>query len=243
MRFIDRIDLEQAGNLLKALSLRISNKSKSNIFLVCVNVVRIGCLIIQIIERLSLRFPVLKDRVSEIRIKIVKILVTYMKDVTTIEEMRFLLLTQDLDYRDALVYICEYSILELIEVPLAAEVASEFWNSKYNIRGLPFIVSTNHNLLFNFNHTRFDMEGKMRFYKKKDLRKIGCHEYQFEVWRNCPKIRYYAEFFFILGFVIWTHTWMINYYAIANKIWAISPDHERVQRTIQNDRSQNPLTY
>lgn len=73
MRFIDRIDLEQAANLLKALSLRISNKSKSNIFLVCVNVIRIGCLIIQIIERLSLRFPVLQDRVKEIRMKIVKI--------------------------------------------------------------------------------------------------------------------------------------------------------------------------
>lgn len=166
-----------------------------------------------------------------------------MEDVTTIEEMRFLLLTQDLDYRDALVYICEYSILELIKVPLAAEVASEFWNSRYNIRGLPFIVSTNHNLLFNYNHTQYDMEGKMRFYKKKDLRKIGCHEYQFEVWRNCPKIRYYAEFFFILGFVIWTHTLMINYFAISKKIWDIPNEHERVQKIILNDDSFEPKSY
>ena len=173
IRFIDKVNLDQAANLLKTLALRVSNKSKSNIFLVCINVVRIGCLIIQIIERLALRFPVLKDRVHEIRMKIVKILISYMNDVTTIEEMRFLLLTQDLDYRDALTYICDYSILELIEVPLAAEVASEFWNSKYNIRGLPFIVSSNHNLLWNFNHTRYDVEKQLRFYNKKDLRKVG----------------------------------------------------------------------
>jgi hypothetical protein len=76
---------------------------------------------------------------------------------------------------------------------MAAEVTAEFWNSKYNIRGLPFIVSSNHNLLFNFNHTRFDMEGQLRFYKQKDIRSIGCHEMQFEVWKNCPKIRFYVE--------------------------------------------------
>ncbi|CAI2363473.1 unnamed protein product [Moneuplotes crassus] len=234
MRFIDKVTLEQATNLIKALSLRTSHQSKSNIFLVCINVVRIGCLLIQIIERLVLRFPVLKDRIHEIRTKIVQILLSYMEDVTTIEEMRFLLLTQDLDYRDALTYICEYSILELLEVPLAAEVAGEFWNSKYNIRGLPCIVSTNHNLLFNFNHTRFDMESQMRFYNRKDLRKIGCHEYQFQVWRNCPKTRFYAEFFFILGFVIWTHTWIIDYFKLANRVWELSDLHEQNQAYIKS---------
>jgi len=50
-------------------------------------------------------YPVLKNRILEIRIKIVKILIAYMSEVSTIEEMRYLLLTQDLDYRDALTYI------------------------------------------------------------------------------------------------------------------------------------------
>lgn len=145
-----------------------------------------------------------------------------MEDVKTIEEMRYLLLTHDLDYRDALTYICDYEILELLKVPLAAEVAAEFWNSKYNIRGLPFIVSANHNLLFNFNHTRYDLEGQLRFYKKRDLKSIGCHGFQFEVWRNCPKSRYYAEVVSIIGFVILTHTWIITYLNLAKELHNLS---------------------
>jgi len=74
-------------------------------------------------------------------------------------------------------------MLELLKVPLAAEVASEFWKSMYNIKGLPFIASSNHNLLFNFNHTRYDLEGRLRFYKPKNLKAIGCHNFQFQVWR------------------------------------------------------------
>lgn len=128
---------------------------------------------------------------------------------------------------------------------MAAEVAGEFWNSKYNIRGLPCIVSTNHNLLFNFNHTRFDMETQMRFYKKKDLRKVGCHEYQFQVWRNCPKTRYYAEFFIILGFVIWTHTWIIDYFGFARRVWELSDQHEINQAFVRSfdETVTNPPSY
>ena len=105
IRIVDRVSLDEATKFTNVISHRVSNQSKSNIFLVCLNVVRIGCLLIQIIERLATMYPVLKNRVLEIRTKIVKILITYMEDVTTIEEMRYLLLTQDLDYRDALTYI------------------------------------------------------------------------------------------------------------------------------------------
>lgn len=219
MRLIDKVTLDDATKLINVLSHRISNQSKSNIFLVCVNVVRIGCLLIQIIERLASMYPVLKNRVLEIRTKIIKILISYMEEVKTLEEMRYLLLTKDLDYRDSLTYICDYEILELIKVPLAAEVAAEFWNSKYNIRGSPFVISSNHNLLFNFNHTRYDLEGKLRFYKPKDQKSLGCHDYQFEVWRNCPKSRYYAELVSIVFFVILTHTWIIDYINLSNDLY------------------------
>lgn len=90
---------------MKHVAHRVSNKSKSNIFLVCINVARLGCQLIQILERLKYNYPVLGDQVQEIRKKIINILVAYMSDVKTIEEMRFLLLSQDLDYRDALTYI------------------------------------------------------------------------------------------------------------------------------------------
>jgi hypothetical protein len=99
------VSLDDSNKLLKHIADRVSNKSKSNIFLVCINVVRLGCQLIQILQRLDYRYPVLGDQVQETRKKIISIVVAYMKDVKTIEEMRFLLLSQDLDYRDALTYI------------------------------------------------------------------------------------------------------------------------------------------
>jgi hypothetical protein len=105
IRLIDRVTLDDATKLTNVILNRVSNQSKSNIFLVCINVVRIGCLLIQIFDRLAGMYPVLKNRVQEIRTKIIAILLEYMGDVDTIEEMRYLLLTQDLDYRDALTYI------------------------------------------------------------------------------------------------------------------------------------------
>jgi len=42
IRLIDRVSLDEATKLTNAISSRVSNQSKSNIFLVCLNVVRIG---------------------------------------------------------------------------------------------------------------------------------------------------------------------------------------------------------
>ena len=111
--------------------------------------------------------------------------------------------------------------MELLKVPLAAEVASEFWNSKFNIRGSMFLMSSNHNLLFNFNHSRYDLEGRLRFYEKRDIKSMGCHGFQFQVWRYCPKSRYYAEFVSLLFFVILTHVWMIDYFNLAQELHSL----------------------
>ena len=168
-------------------------------------------MLIQIIERLNSMYPVLKNRVFEIRKIIVQTLRTYLEDIKTIEEVRHLLLSQDLDYRDSLTYICKFSILELLQIPLVAEVADEIWKSRYNLRGSIFIASTNHNLLFRFNHTRYDLEGRSRFYMPKDIKSYGCHSFQFAVWRNSARSRYYAELISVIAFVILTHIWIIDY--------------------------------
>ena len=218
VRLIDRVTLDEAIKFINIISLRVSSKSKSNIFLVCLNVVKIGCLLVQLVEKLAALHPVLKNRVFEIRTEIVRILKTYMEDVTTMEEMRFLLLSKDLDYRDALTYISEYEILDLLKIPLAAEVANEIWNSRYNIRGTPLVVSSNHNLLFNYNHTRYDLEGRTRFYIPRDVKTFGWHAFQFQVWRNSGKSRYYAEILSLLACIIVTHTWVISYLTYARDL-------------------------
>lgn len=220
IRILDRLSLEEATKFIQIIQDRVTNKSKSNIFLVCLNVVKIGCLLIQIIERLSQMYPVLRNRVFEIRKTIIEILTTYLEDIKTIEEVRHLLLSQDLDYRDSLTYISEYSILELLQIPLVSEVADEIWKSRYNLRGSIFIASTNHNLLFGFNHTRYDLEGRSRFYMQKDIKAYGCHSFQFLVWRNSARSRYYAELLTVLLFVILAHVWIIDYLGFGDKLRA-----------------------
>lgn len=60
-------------------------------------------------------------------------------------------------------------------------------------------TSTVHNLLFNFNHCRYDMEKVLRFNSKKDVKDFGTHGFQFETWRSSAKSRYFT---FAVGFLI-----------------------------------------
>ena len=102
-----------------------------------------------------------------------------MSEVTTEEEMRYLLLEKDLDNRDALNMIYDNNLIELLLNPFAQNIVTQIWGSPFNNSDSLASVSSNHNLLFNYNHCRDDMEQMNRFYQKKDLDKMGCHNYQF----------------------------------------------------------------
>jgi len=53
------------------------------------------------------------------------------------------------------------------------------WESPYNVSSSLFAVSSVYNLLFEFNHCRYDMEKKLRFTKQKNLSDFGSHMFQF----------------------------------------------------------------
>lgn len=93
--------------------------------------------------------------------------------------MSYLLLEKDFDNRDSLDIVYDVQISELLENPYAQKIVSNIWESKYNVSSCIFAASTVHNLLWNFNHCRFDMEKQMRFTQGKDLAKIGTHGFQF----------------------------------------------------------------
>ncbi len=61
----------------------------------------------------------MERRVQETEALILKIAVEYMAEVTTEEEMRFLLLEKDLDSRDALNMIYDNNLIELMVNPFA----------------------------------------------------------------------------------------------------------------------------
>jgi hypothetical protein len=73
--------------------------------------------------------------------------------------------------------IYDYEIIELLENPYAQKIVLNIWDSKYNVSSTLFSTSSIYNLLFNFNHCRYDMEKKLRFTRPKDLNQFGTHAF------------------------------------------------------------------
>lgn len=116
-RYLKDLTYAQANHLLEVIETRVYDKSKSNILIRTLNVVKAACILIEVIERVKQRFGFLSRRVLEVRNKIIKVCVQFMEGVKSEEEMRFYLVELDLDERDSLMHIYTYDIVELIEHP------------------------------------------------------------------------------------------------------------------------------
>jgi hypothetical protein len=122
-----------------------------------------------------------------------------MARVETEEEMQYLLLEKDFDFRDSLNVIYDYELVQLLENSYAQKIVQTIWESKFNVSSSIFAVSSVHNLLFNWDHCRFDMEKKLRFNQLKDSNQYGTHSFQFLVWRYSAKSRYIT---FAVAFIL-----------------------------------------
>lgn len=104
---------------MEAVEERIYDKSRGNIFVNTLNVVKSACLLIELLQLVRNSFGFMQRRVQEIRQQIIKITIEFMSEVSSEDEMRFLLLEKDLDNRDALNLIYDYRLIELLENPFA----------------------------------------------------------------------------------------------------------------------------
>ena len=89
--------------------------------------------------------------------------------------MRFLILEKDLDNRDSLNLIYANNLVDLLLNPFAQNIVYQIWTSPYNNSKSIFAASSAHRLLFDYDHCRYDLENKLRFYKMRDLSAIGSH--------------------------------------------------------------------
>lgn len=99
--------------------MRINDSSRGNLFVRSLNVVKNACLIIELLNKVKRRFGFMERRVEETCNRILKIAVDFAFEVTTEEEMRFLLLEKDLDNRDALNMIYDNNLVMLLANPFA----------------------------------------------------------------------------------------------------------------------------
>lgn len=163
-RFVASMSYEQAIRFLEAIEKGVQNQSRGNLLILSLNVIKSSCLLIELLEKVRDNFSFLDRRISEIRSVIVKIAKDFMDKVDNEEEMQYLLLEKDIDYRDPLNVIYDFEVVELLENPYAQKVVNNIWESKFNVSSSIFSASTIHNLLFNYDHCRYDMEKKLRFY-------------------------------------------------------------------------------
>jgi hypothetical protein len=96
------------------------------------NVVKAACLLIELLSGVKKQFGFMERRVEEIKQKIVAIASQYMQQVTSEEEMRYLLLEKDLDNNDALNHIYDLDLVDLLSNPIAQNIVENIWTSPYN---------------------------------------------------------------------------------------------------------------
>jgi hypothetical protein len=107
-------------------------------------------LLIEILELISVQFEQLSIRCRSIRVRIEDKVSTYLQEVNTEEEMRYLLLEKDIDDRDALELITMYQIVCFLKTQQAENVVKEIWRSPYATNDMIFQASTNYFLLFQY---------------------------------------------------------------------------------------------
>lgn len=153
----------------------------------------------------------MERRVEEIKNRILHIASQYMDQVSSEEEMRYLLLEKDLDNNDALNLIYDFQLIELLHNPYAQDIVENIWTSPFNNSESIASASSIHNLLLNWNDCRQDKESQMRFYRNKDLNTIGCHGFQFQVWRYAGQSRYLVTAITNVIFVCFVQWQMIHH--------------------------------
>lgn len=111
--------------------MKIQVKDKNNLLVLNLNIVKGACLVIEMMETLGSKFQFLQVRCKTIRERLVTIVRQYMNQVEREQEMKFLLLEKDFEYRDALDLITRYQIVEFLESQFAENVVKEIWRSAY----------------------------------------------------------------------------------------------------------------
>ena len=209
-KFLPKMHFDQATKLLEVIEQRVNDSSKGNILILTLNVIKATCLLVELIELVRGNFNFLNRRVQEIRSKLIRVATQFMNEIQTEEEMRFYLLEKDLDERDALNVIYDYQVIELLQNPFTQNIVQQIWTSQYNNSHSLFAVSSLNHLLVEYNHCRFDEEEHYRFYQRRDLSKVGCHPFQFQVWRYSGESRHIVGMVTTLGFCVLMHVLFAN---------------------------------
>ena len=172
-KYINHFNVSQCRRLLDIFEYKLLTLGRSHALVNNVNPVKTSCLLIEIIDMIEFYSLDLWKR--DIKKRLVSNLMKVVNSIDSIGEMRHLFMEQDLEQRDSLTFIWDNQIEELLQNPIIGMIVDELWDSEYNVEGFIWNASTAHQMLFNYDHCKYDYEYKHRFYHKIDLKKINSH--------------------------------------------------------------------
>ena len=112
--YMDHFQLRHARTLLDYIDKKIMIPNKLNLLVSNFNVVKTGCLLVELLDIVGQKFEQLKVRCTNIKSKIITHVNKYMLRVSNEAEMRYLLLETDIEDRDSLDLITKFSIYEFL---------------------------------------------------------------------------------------------------------------------------------
>lgn len=162
-KYIPHFNVGHCKRLLDIYEYKLLTPARSHALVNNVNPVKTSCLLIEIVDLID--FYSLKLQKRAIKQKLIDNLMKVVNNIDSIAEMRHLFMDQDLEQRDSLTFIWDNKMEELLENPIICMIVNELWDSPYNVEGFIWNASTAHQMLFNYDHCKYDYEFKHRFYK------------------------------------------------------------------------------
>jgi len=166
----------------------------SNIFSYTHNPIKISVLIIELLKYFGEKYRILQTYFKKIRIGLMKIIELNMEKINNFNEMRILLLEQDLQGREILILIEQLKLYEILKNEKMPLVVDSIWSTKYTVAESFFDGNSNlYKLLWNWPiNTKIDLEHILSNENKKNENLLPLN-ISFNIWKKGIEIRYIAQ--------------------------------------------------
>jgi len=131
---------------------------------------------------------------------------SFIENVEQPEDMKMLLKEEDMEGRNCLWYMAMNDIYEILDTTVMDRIIYDLWRSNIDVTGYFMEMSTNFKVVMQTEiGQNKDIERRERFYNWKDTEEIQgrkTHGFQFQVWVQSMRLRYFIESIVFLIFTI-----------------------------------------
>jgi len=158
------------------------------------NPLMIAVLLTDILEKMKTQFRSLALRINFILEELHSDLVVVLQHMQRPKEIELMLKQEDFAGKSVLQYIAELKLYSFLQNNHVNRVVNQMWESKTDIGGSLFELSTSYYLVAHNQLTfREDNEVRKRFYVSRKNERPMPHRFTFAVWKKSMNLRYLIE--------------------------------------------------